>query len=109
MVVLLLPFLQAVIPRCKQGFEPLVPGFIHVPFNNIEAIKSQSKIPPLRRIMVEPDKGEGGIIVPDEQYLQELRALCDEHGWLLIADEIQCGMGNRYFLCLSLQVFYRIS
>ena len=80
--------------KVQAGFEPLVPGFIHVPFNNVEAIKSQSENPAIAAIMVEPIQGEGGIIVPDEQYLQALRALCDEQGWLLIADEIQCGMGR---------------
>lgn len=81
--------------KVKQGFEPLLEGFIHVPYNDIDAIKacaSQNK--DVVAVMVEPVQGEGGIQVPSDNYLKELRALCHEHQWLLMVDEIQTGMGR---------------
>jgi len=80
--------------KVQAGFEPLMPGFIHVPFNDIEAIRAQSDNPAIAAILVEPIQGEGGILVPDDTYLRQLRSLCDEQGWLLIVDEIQSGMGR---------------
>lgn len=80
-------------PKVKAGFYPLVEGFSHVPYNNIDAIK-QAATSNTVAIMVEPIQGEGGVNVPDEDYLVQLRALCDENGWLLILDEIQTGNGR---------------
>ncbi len=80
-------------PKVKDGFEPLVQGFIHVPYNDIEAIKiiakQQSEI---CAVMLEPIQGEGGVIVPDVGYLGAIRALCDKNNWLMILDEVQTGM-----------------
>lgn len=79
--------------KIKAGFSPLVSGFKHVPYNDIEAIKAAAGDSTVA-VMVEPIQGEGGIRVPSEGYLQALRALCDQNGWLLIFDEIQTGNGR---------------
>ena len=82
-------------PKVQNGFEPLVPGFTHVPFNDLDAMKMTIRDRPnVVAIMVEPIQGEGGIVVPDDDYLTGIRALCDEHGLLMILDEIQTGMGR---------------
>ena len=78
-------------PKIQVGFEPLVEGFSRVPYNNIDAIIPH---PDIVGILVEPIIGEGGIIMPDADYLVKLRALCDHHNWLLMLDEIQTGMGR---------------
>ncbi len=84
--------------KVKKGFEPLVDGFVHVPFNDIESIEKTAAAD-IVAVMVEPVQGEGGIQVPAAEYLARLRKLCDLHGWLLILDEIQTGNGRtgRYF------------
>jgi acetylornithine aminotransferase len=78
----------------KNGFAPLVGDFIHVPFNDIEAIQTHADNADIVAVMIEPIQGEAGIIVPDDGYLKALRNLCDNQGWLLIVDEIQAGMGR---------------
>lgn len=85
-------------PKIKQGFEPLLSGFDHVPYDDIDAIISASTESTVA-IMVEPIQGEGGVHVPKSDYLVELRKLCDVKGWLLILDEIQTGNGRtgKYF------------
>lgn len=80
--------------KVQAGFEPLMPGFIHVPFNDMLAVREQADHPFVAAVLVEPIQGEGGIRVPDKTYLKELRALCDQKGWLLIMDEVQTGMGR---------------
>lgn len=80
-------------PRIQTGFEPLVPGFVRVPFNDVGAIEQAGDASTVA-ILVEPIQGEGGIRVPDGDYLAQLRALCDRRGWLLMCDEIQCGMAR---------------
>ncbi|HAG50444.1 MAG TPA: acetylornithine transaminase [Deltaproteobacteria bacterium] len=79
--------------KFQQGFEPLLEKFIYVPFNDVKAvanaITSQSAA-----VMVEPIQGEGGVNIPSESYLKELKALCKEKGLLLIFDEVQVGMGR---------------
>ena len=84
--------------KVKRGFEPLVAGFIHVPFDDIEAIRKAATDSTVA-VMVEPVQGEGGIHVPADNYLSALRSLCDQKGWLLILDEIQTGNGRtgKYF------------
>lgn len=81
--------------KAQQGFEPLVAGFIRVPYNDIEAVASLARS---RRdivaVLVEPIQGEGGIRVPAADYLRALRQLCDTHQWLLMLDEIQSGVGR---------------
>ena len=76
-----------------EGFGPVVDGFDQVPYGDVEAVK---KIigPQTAAILVEPIQGEGGVRVPANQFLRSLRALCDQHGLLLIFDEVQCGMGR---------------
>jgi len=81
--------------KAQAGFEPLVQGFVRVPYNDIDAIETAAENRPnIVAVLVEPIQGEGGIVVPAEDYLPRLRALCDRHGWLLMVDEIQTGMGR---------------
>ncbi|MEP9366490.1 aspartate aminotransferase family protein [Xanthobacter sp. VNH20] len=76
-----------------EGFGPNMPGFDHVPFGDIEAVKAAIG-PETGAILVEPIQGEGGVRVPSADFLPQLRALCDAHGLLLILDEVQCGVGR---------------
>lgn len=81
--------------KVQAGFEPLVQGFVRVPYNDIEAIrKAAQNNNQVVAVMVEPVQGEGGVNIPSDDYLQSLRALCDEFGLLLILDEIQTGNGR---------------
>ena len=78
--------------KVQAGFEPLVSGFLRVPFNDISAIEKIAETSnQVTAIFVEPIQGEGGIQVPDPAYLPKLRALCDANDWLLIVDEVQSG------------------
>lgn len=79
--------------KVKIGFEPLVEGFRHVPFNDLAAVKSALTGKTVA-VMLEPIQGEGGINVADKEYISGLRKLCDEKDMLLIFDEIQTGMGR---------------
>lgn len=81
-------------PAIQKGFGPLVSEFIHVPYNDISAMREHANNTNVVAIMIEPIQGEAGVIVPDNGYLSELRSLCDEQGWLLIVDEIQTGIGR---------------
>jgi acetylornithine/N-succinyldiaminopimelate aminotransferase len=87
-------------PKYQQNFDPLVPGFCYVPFNDIDAIKeaiAQLDSGENRRvaaIMLEPLQGEGGVRPGDAAYFQAVRKICDETGILLILDEVQVGMGR---------------
>ena len=79
--------------RVHQGFAPLVPGFKHIPYNNIEVLKSTVDAEKnIVAVMIEPIQGEGGIIVPDKDYLKKIRSICDENNLLMIVDEVQTGM-----------------
>lgn len=79
----------------QKGFEPLVPGFIRAPYNDLAAIrKLAEQHDNIVALLVEPVQGEGGVRVPDADYLPGLRALCDQHDWLLMLDEIQTGNGR---------------
>jgi len=81
--------------KIQAGFEPLMPGFLRAPYDDLEALHTiADNSPHVVAILVEPITGEGGIRLPGEHYLQELRALYDAHDWLLILDEIQTGMGR---------------
>lgn len=78
--------------KTQAGFEPLVSGFVRVPFNDIEAIKAVAEHNhSVVAVMLEIVQGEGGINLAPLEYQRELRQLCDEKGWLLICDEVQCG------------------
>lgn len=82
-------------PKVQAGFGPLVEGFIRVPMNDIEAIKAATaNNPNVVAVFFEAIQGEGGIHPMDATYMQELRALCDERDWLMMIDEVQCGMGR---------------
>lgn len=84
-------------PKAQQGFEPLVPGFIRVPYDDLEAVRRvAAEHPNVVAILVEPIQGEGGIRIPAPlpAYLQGLRDICDQHGWLLMLDEVQTGIGR---------------
>ncbi len=81
--------------KVQIGFEPLVEGFIRVPYNDIAAVKTAAKdYNNIVAILVEPIQGEGGVRVPAPDYLNQLRAICDTNQWLLMADEIQTGNGR---------------
>ena len=81
--------------KIQAGFEPLVQGFLRVPYNDVETIKNVAEMNQnVVAILVEPVQGEGGINIPDADYLTQLRQICDDNGWLLMLDEIQTGMGR---------------
>ncbi len=79
--------------KYQHGFEPLMPGFKHVPYNDLRAME-RAIDNRTAAILVEPIQGEGGVNVPDDDYLPGLRKLCDESGALLILDEVQTGVGR---------------
>ncbi len=88
--------------KIQNGFGPLVGGFLVVPYDDVEAIRTlAAERDDIVAVMVEPVQGEGGINVPDEHYLPALRELCTQHEWLLMLDEIQSGMGRTgaWFAC----------
>ncbi|MDT8452446.1 MAG: acetylornithine transaminase [Gammaproteobacteria bacterium] len=81
--------------KVQAGFEPLVQGFVRAPYNDIQSLeiiaKNNSNVV---AVMVEPVQGESGVQIPDADYLNKLRELCDKNDWLLMLDEIQTGMGR---------------
>jgi acetylornithine/succinyldiaminopimelate/putrescine aminotransferase len=79
--------------KYRKGFQPDVEGFVHVPFNDLEALRA-AVTPRTVAVLLEPVQGEGGIRVADAAFLQGVRRLCDEQGLLLLLDEVQCGMGR---------------
>jgi acetylornithine/N-succinyldiaminopimelate aminotransferase len=81
--------------KVQAGFEPLVQGFIRVPYGDLEALRAVAQHKPdVVAVMVEPIQGEGGIRVPPADFLPGVRALCDDKGWLMMLDEIQTGMAR---------------
>ncbi len=81
--------------KVQAGFEPLVSGFGRVPFDDLEAVRAVGEHNKnIVAVMLEIVQGEGGVHVADMDYQRGLRKLCDEHGWLLICDEVQCGIGR---------------
>ena len=81
--------------KVQAGFEPLVTGFVRVPFNNIEAVRQvAARDRSVVAVLVEPIQGEGGINISAMQYLRDLREICDRQAWLLMVDEVQCGLGR---------------
>ena len=81
--------------KVQAGFEPLVAGFVRVPFNDLEAVRAIGEHNKnVVAVMLEIVQGEGGVYVADLEYQRDLRRLCDENGWLMICDEVQCGMGR---------------
>ncbi len=82
-------------PKIQQGFGPLVEGFIRVPLNDIEALKKATEgNPNVVAVFFETIQGEGGVNPMRVDYLQAVRKLCDERDWLMMIDEVQCGMGR---------------
>lgn len=80
-------------PKYHEGFAPMLPGIVHVPFNDITALE-KALTAEVGAVLLEPIQGEGGIRVAEKEYLKKVRALCDAKNVLLIFDEIQCGMGR---------------
>lgn len=80
-------------PKMRDGFEPLLPGFAVVPFNDLEAVAAQID-ENSAGFLLEPIQGEGGVTPATPEFLKGLRDLCDTHGLLLILDEVQCGYGR---------------
>ena len=79
--------------KIHAGFEPLVQGFVRAPYNDIEAIKNIAKNNSnVVAVLVEPVIGEGGIQIPADDYLNQIREICDENNWLMMLDEIQTGI-----------------
>ena len=82
-------------PKVQQGFGPLVEGFIRVPLNDTEALKRATEgNPNVVAVFFETIQGEGGIHPMRWEYLRQVRALCDQRDWLMMIDEVQCGMGR---------------
>jgi len=82
-------------PKVQAGFEPLVEGFVRVPLNDAAAIETvASTNPNVVAVFLEVIQGEGGINPTTVEYLQQVRRICDERGWLLMLDEVQCGIGR---------------
>ena len=82
-------------PKIHAGFGPLVEGFVRVPLNNVSAIESAaSEHPNIVAVFLEVIQGEGGVNPATPDYLRAIRRICDERGWLLMLDEVQCGIGR---------------
>ena len=80
--------------KAQAGFEPLMGGFIRVPYNDLAAIERVADNPSIVAVLLEVLQGEGGINVADFDYVRELRAICDRKQWFLMVDEVQSGMGR---------------
>jgi len=81
-------------PKVQSGFSPLVSEFIHVDFNNIDAIKIYANNANVVAVILEPIQGESGVIIPADDYLNQVQAICQANDWLLILDEVQTGIGR---------------
>jgi acetylornithine aminotransferase len=82
-------------PKVQEGFGPLVEGFVRVPFNDAAAVREVAECNPnVVAVFLETIQGEGGINPARWDYLREVRQICDEQGWLLMLDEVQCGIGR---------------
>ena len=82
-------------PKVQAGFGPLVEGFVRVPLNDLDAIEAVARSNPnVVAVFLETIQGEGGVNPARWEYLQGLRRACDAHGWLLMLDEVQCGIGR---------------
>ncbi|MDH3714494.1 MAG: acetylornithine transaminase [Gammaproteobacteria bacterium] len=82
-------------PKVQAGFEPLLSGFMRVPYNDAAALRDlRAERTDIVAVLLEPVQGEAGIVVPDPDYLRQVREICDARGWLMMIDEIQSGMGR---------------
>jgi len=89
-------------PKVRSGFEPLVQEFIHIPYNDIDALEVVAKDNrDIVAVLCEPVQGEGGVNIPADNYLTQIRSICDQYDWLMMLDEIQTGMGRtgEWFAC----------
>jgi acetylornithine aminotransferase len=81
--------------NAQAGFEPLVAGFLRVPYNDLESLQALAESrSDVAAVLVEPIQGEGGVVPAGNEYLLGVRALCDRHGWLMMLDEVQTGIGR---------------
>lgn len=81
--------------KVQAGFEPLVSGFVRVPFNDIASVEQvAAKNPNVVAVLFEPVQGEGGVLPAQVEYMQALRRICDDKNWLYMVDEVQCGIGR---------------
>jgi acetylornithine aminotransferase len=81
--------------KVQAGFEPLVSGFVRVPFDDLSAIEHvAANNPNVVAVLFEPIQGEGGINIAHDEYMRALRRICDDKGWLFMVDEVQCGIGR---------------
>ena len=80
--------------KVQAGFSPLMSEFIHVDFDDVEAINQYSENKNIVAVMLEPIQGEAGVIIPKKDYLNKVKAVCEENDWLFILDEVQSGMGR---------------
>ncbi|MCP4043043.1 MAG: aminotransferase class III-fold pyridoxal phosphate-dependent enzyme, partial [Gammaproteobacteria bacterium] len=88
--------------KVHAGFEPLVPGFVRVPYNDLDALATVAATTPnVVAVLLEPVQGEGGVNIPDEGYLAGVRKLCNQCEWLMMLDEVQTGIGRTgaWFAC----------
>lgn len=93
--------------KVQAGFEPLVPGFVRAPYNDLQALQTIAmNRDDIVAVMLEPIMGEGGVLVADDSYLQGVAALCAKHDWLLIVDEVQTGNGRTgaYFASMGVGI-----
>jgi ornithine--oxo-acid transaminase len=81
-------------PDCRKGFGPFLPGFVTIPYNNINALRKSAADPDVCAFLVEPIQGEAGVFVPDDGYLKAVREICTENNVLFIADEVQTGIAR---------------
>lgn len=82
-------------PKVQEGFDPLLPGFVRVPYNDVDALRMAiSHWPEAVAVLVEPVQGEGGVKVPSEDYLSDVRELCTQRKLLMMLDEVQTGIGR---------------
>jgi ornithine--oxo-acid transaminase len=81
-------------PSSFEGFGPFMPGFVSVPYNDLAALEAALRDPNVAAFMFEPIQGEAGVVIPDDGYLRGVRELCTRHKVLMIADEIQTGLGR---------------
>lgn len=89
--------------RAQQGFEPLLPGFIRVPWNDVAALETLIDNTSICAVFLEPLQGEGGVRVADTGYLSAVKHLCEQQQWLMMLDEVQTGNGRTgdYFACMT--------
>jgi acetylornithine aminotransferase len=80
--------------KIQDGFSPLLSEFVHVEFDDIEAISKHTSNGNVVAVMLEPIQGEAGVVIPEPEYLNKVKSLCEKNDWLLILDEVQTGMGR---------------